>query len=81
MNLDTHTEHNPKAPWNEIEVNEPETVTVISNLTDAFNSGYELEFILIQVEAMHLANEILSCLEATESGLAGKMRLLIKKLE
>ena len=81
MSLDTHTEHNPKAPWNEIEVNEPETVTVISNLTDAFNSGYELEFILIQVEAIYLANEILSCLEATESGLAGKMRLLIKKLE
>ena len=81
MSLDTHTEHNPDAPWNQIEVNEPEEVYCWKNLTEAYISGHAHVFGDTQKDILKDANEILYCLESVESGLAGKMRLLIEKLK
>jgi hypothetical protein len=39
MSLDTHTEHNPNALWNQIEVNKPENCRGPENLTEAYE-GY-----------------------------------------
>ena len=81
MSLDTHTEHNPNAPWNQIEVNEPEVVETWKNLTEAYISGHAHVFGDTQKDILKDANDILYCLESVESGLAGKMRLLIEKLK
>ena len=81
MSLDTHTEHNPEAPWNQIEVNEPEVVETWKNLSEAYESGHEHVFYALQQDILKNANDILYCLESVESGLAGKMRLLIEKLK
>jgi hypothetical protein len=81
MSLDTHNEHNPKAPWNQIEVNEPEIVEGWANLTEAYISGHAHVFVDTQKDILQDANEILYCLESVESGLAGRMRKLIEKLK
>ena len=80
MSLDTHTEHNPDAPWNQIEVHS-QRVIGWDNLTEAYESGHEHVFIEMQQDILKDANDILYCLESVESGLAGKMRLLIEKLK
>ena len=79
--MDTFNEHNPDAPWNQIEVNEPEVVETWKNLTEAYESGYAHVFVEKQKDILKDANDILYCLESVESGLAGKMRLLIEKLK
>jgi hypothetical protein len=79
--MDTHNEHNPDAPWNQIEVNEPEDAYCWKNLTEAYESGYAHVFSEMQKDIQKQANEILYCLESVESGLAGRMRLLIEKLK
>ena len=79
--MDTFNEHNPDAPWNQIEVNEIEVVEFWQNLSEAYESGHEHVFIEMQKDIIEDANDILYCLESVESGLAGKMRLLIEKLK
>lgn len=79
--MDTHTEHNPDAPWNQIEVNEPEVVETWKNLTEAYQSGHAHVFGDTQKDILKDANDILYCLEIVESGLQGRMRLLIEKLK
>ena len=79
--MDTFNEHNPDAPWNQIEVNEPEVVETWKNLTEAYISGHAHVFGDTQKDILKDANDILYCLESVESGLAGKMRLLIEKLK
>ena len=81
MSLDTFNEHNPDAHWNQIEVNEPEVVETWNNLSEAYESGHEHVFKDKQNRILNDANILLYCLESVESGLAGKMRLLIEKLK
>jgi hypothetical protein len=78
--MDTHNEHNPNAPWNQIEV-EAELVEGWKNLTEAYESGYAHVFSEMQKDILQDANDILYCLESVESGLDNRMRKLIEKLK
>ena len=79
--LDTYNEHNPLNPINEIEVDAEIVPELWGNLTYAYDSGHEEIFRERQSELIELSNEILYCLESIESGLSGKMRMLIEKLK
>lgn len=72
--------NNSMYPANEIEV-EAEIVETYNNLTEAFESGDELEFKLMQKYITEEANRILYVLETLDSGLVGKMKSLIEKLK
>lgn len=72
--------NNSMHPANEIEV-EAEIVDTVKNLTEAYESGHELDFILIKKELQTEAKDILYILETSESGLVGKVRNLIEKLQ
>jgi hypothetical protein len=74
MSIDTHTEHNPDAPWNQIEVNGPEVIQGYDNFSQAYESGHVDEIFKIINEARKLIDELVYCLESVESGLAGKAR-------
>lgn len=74
MILDTYTEHNPDAPWNQIEVNDPEIIQGYENFSQAYESGHVDEIFKIINEARERVDELLYCLEVVESGLTGKVR-------
>jgi hypothetical protein len=74
MPLDTYTEHNPDAPWNQIEVNDPEIIQGYENFSQAYESGHIDEIFKIINEAREEIDELLYCLESVESGLTGKAR-------
>lgn len=72
--------NNSMHPANEIEV-EAEIVETITNLTDAYQNGYVEVFEEIQKYILQEANDILYALISVESGLVGKVRSLIEKLQ
>jgi hypothetical protein len=79
--MDTHTEHNPYAPWNQIEVNYPEIIQGYKNFSQAYESGHIDEIFKIIKEARRLLDEHIYCLESVESGLAGKARTIKELLK
>lgn len=72
--MDSYTEHNPNAPWNQIEVNEPEIIQVYENFSQAYESGHVDEIFKIINEARGKLDNLIYCLESVESGLAGGAR-------
>jgi len=80
MSLDTYNEHNPDAPWNQIEV-EAEIETGFKNLTEAYNSDLEQVFKEKQTECLDMAQEIYDVLKSIDSGLVGKIQKLIDNLK
>ena len=72
--------NNSMHPANEIEV-EAEIVETITNLTDAYQNGYVEVFEAMQRLLLQEANDILYALESVESGLVGKVKRLIEKLQ
>ena len=81
MPLDTYTEHNPNAPWNQIEVNDPEIIQGYENFSQAYESGHVDEIFKIINEAREEIDKLLYCLESVESGLAGKVRSIKELLK
>ena len=72
--------NNPIHPANEIEVN-AEVVETWNNLTEAYESGYEDVFFDKLKEIQDELKDLLYALESVESGLCGKVRSLIEKLQ
>jgi len=72
--------YNSMHPANEIEV-EAEEVEVISNLTEAYECGIELEFILIQKDLQRELDKVLEVLKATEHGMYRKVKEIRSKLD
>jgi hypothetical protein len=81
MPLDTYTEHNPDAPWNQIEVNDPEIIQGYDNFSQAYESGYVDEVFKIINEAREEIDKLLYCLESVESGLTGNARIIKELLK
>lgn len=79
--MDTYTEHNPDAPWNKIEVNDPEIIQGYENFSQAYESGHIDEIFKIINEAREEIGKLLYCLESVESGLAGKARFIKELLK
>ena len=72
--------NNPIHPANEIEVN-AEVAETWNNLTEAYESGYEDVFFDKLKEIQDELKDLLYALESVESGLCGKVRSLIEKLQ
>lgn len=72
--------NNSMHPANEIEV-EAEIVETYNNLTEAYESGHVDAFEAMQRLLLQEANDILYALESVESGLVGKVKRLIEKLQ
>ena len=72
--------NNPIHPANETEVNS-EVVKTWNNLTEAYESGYEDVFFDKLKEIQDEFKDLLYALESVESGLCGKVRSLIEKLQ
>ena len=79
--MDTYTEHNPDAPWNKIEVNDPEFIQGYENFSQAYESGHVDEIFKIINEARDRVEELLYCLESVESGLTGKAKRIKELLK
>ena len=79
--MDTYTEHNPDAPWNKIEVKDPEIIQGYENFSQAYESGHVDEIFKIINEARKEIDKLLYCLESVESGLAGKARYIKELLK
>lgn len=75
--MNTYNEHNPLAPWNEIETT-AEVVETYENLSEALESGWESEIILKQSQAIEDLKELIYALESVESGLTGKAKRLLQ---
>lgn len=71
--------YNSMHPANEIEV-EGEEVEVISNLTEAYECGHELQFILIQKELQREVEMLLDIL-TPEHGMYRKVKEIRSKLD
>ena len=70
----------PIHPANETEVN-AEVAETWNNLTEAYESGYEDVFFYKLKEIQDELKDLLYALESVESGLCGKVRSLIEKLQ
>ena len=81
MPLDTYTEHNPDAPWNQIEVNDPGIIQGYENFSQAYESGHVDEIFKIINEAREEIDKLLYCLESVESGLTGKAKRIKELLK
>ncbi len=79
--MDTFYEHNPDAPWNQIEVDEPEIIQGYENFSQAYESGHVDEIFKIINEAREEIDKLLYCLESVESGLSGKARCVKELLK
>lgn len=71
---------NSQHPANQKEVY-PEPVHTWENLTEAYDSGYEHVFKEKQAEIIQEAEDILYVLINVESGLTGKLKSIIEKLQ
>ena len=72
--------NNPIHPVNETEVN-AEVAETWNNLTEAYESGHEDVFFGKLKEIQDELKDLLYALESVESGLCGKIRSLIEKLQ
>lgn len=72
--------NNSMHPANEIDV-DAEIVETYNNLTEAYESGHVDAFEAMQRLLLQEANDILYALESVESGLVGKVKRLIEKLQ
>jgi hypothetical protein len=81
MSIDTYTEHNPDAPWNQIEVNDLEVIQGYENFSQAYESGHFDEIFKVINEARKEMYDLVYCLESVESGLAGKARYIKELLK
>jgi FKBP-type peptidyl-prolyl cis-trans isomerase (trigger factor) len=79
--MDTFNEHNPNAPWNQIEVNDPEIIQGYENFSQAYESGHVDEIFKIINEARQRVDELVYCLESVESGLTGKAKRIKELLK
>jgi hypothetical protein len=79
--MDTFNEHNLDAPWNQIEVNDPEIIQGYDNFSQAYESGHVDEILKIINEARERVDKLLYCLESVESGLTGKARYIKELLK
>ena len=72
--------NNPIHPANKTEVN-VEVAETWNNLTEAYESGHEDVFFDKLKEIQDEFKDLLYALESVESGLCGKVRSLIEKLQ
>ena len=79
--MDTYTEHNPDAPWNQIEVNDPKIIQGYETFSQAYESGHVDEIFKIINEAREEIDKLIYCLESVESGLSGKARYIKELLK
>jgi hypothetical protein len=71
---------NSQHPANQKEV-APEPIHTWANLTESYESGHESVFKEKQAEILEDASFLLYALESVESGLTGKLKSIIEKLQ